>query len=497
MFPHLSVFDAAIAGGFFLLTLVIGSLFASRQQRIEDYFLAAKVAPWWLVLMSIVTTETSVLTVVSLPGTSFDPRGGNFAWLQLALGYMCGRIVVSLILLPAYLHKTAISVYEFLKDRCNLTTQRCASSLFVVTRSTADGLRLYLAGLVISSITGCSTQLAILLTCLGTLIYTVTGGMKAVLWTDVLQFGMKLLGGLLLVIFVVARLPGGVDELIEIGNAHHKFQIFNWSLDPAEPLTFWSGLIGGFFLTMGSHGTDQLIAQRCMSARSLRHAQFAMALSGIVIFLLFCLFLTVGVGLYALKVKGILQIDPGTPNDQAVPIAIRDVLPRGFAGLLLAALIASSMSTLSASINSLAAVSVSDFHWRQTPVRTESQRLGSAKLATVFWAVVQFAIASLAATSQQKQSLIGTVLTVSGLYAGLVLGLFGVAWSSSNVSSTATLLGVVSGLVVAAFLGGATFFGKAMLGWPWYTGVVAATVLVTSLAANSKFGPDGQASSSS
>jgi solute:Na+ symporter, SSS family len=476
MFPRLSMLDAGIAAVFFLLTLGVGLSFTSRYRGTRDYFLAEQRARWWLVLISIVTTETSVLTFVSLPGTSFSPAGGNCAWLQLALGYICGRTAVSLFVLPAFLQRAPVSIYETLRDRCSSTTQHCASSLFLLTRSTADGLRLYLAGLILSAITGCSTELAIVLTCLGTLIYTVGGGMKAVLWTDVIQFVMKLFGGALLVFFVVRQLPGGAGELIEIGNADHKFQIFDWSLDPAQPLTVWSGLIGGLFLTMATHGTDQLIAQRSLSARSLAHAQVAMALSGIVVFCLFSLFLVVGVGLYALKVKGMFHVPEGTPNDQIVPLAIRDILPSGFAGLLLAALLASSMSTLSASLNSLAAVSVTDFGWGQKRGGGELHNLRGAKVATMFWAAAQVTVALLAATVPHTQSLIGTVLTISGFYSGLVLGLFAVAWYFPKVSRGATLLGVLGGLAVVAVLSGESLLGKPVLGWPWYTCVVAAAV---------------------
>jgi SSS family solute:Na+ symporter len=323
----------------------------------------------------------------------------------------------------------------------------------------------------------------------GTLIYTIAGGMKAVLWTDVLQFAMKVLGGILLLVFVLTHLPKGFEELVEIGKAAHKFQILNLSVDPAEPLTIWSGLIGGCFVTLATHGTDQLIAQRCLSAKSLRHAQVAMALSGLIVFLLFALFLTVGVALYVLKVRGLFPVTDDINNDQVVPIAIGTLLPPGVAGLLLATLIASSMSTFAASLNSLSAVSISDIPWRRTSALTETQKLKGARVATLFWAALQFAVAFLAAGFQEQRSLISTVMSISALPLGVVLGLFAVTWFTKEISRTATLLGVLSGLTVIAILVGTNFFGKTWLGWPWYTALVAVTVTVTSLAATAQLRP--------
>src|SRR5262245_9755583 len=354
----LSPIDLTIVVVYIIGTTILGAWFTRRQKDVRTYFVGNRNVSWWLVLVSIVATETSTLTFLSIPGKAFDPgnptlgsRAGNLTFLQLAFGYVIGRVVIALLLLPQYLRGELFSAYQLLRDRFDTRVQRTASALFLVTRTIADGLRLWLTALLLQQFTGWDIATAILVLGGVTLVYTYLGGMEAVIWTDLVQFVIYLSGAALAGWFILRLLPGGWGEFVAVNSAAGKFRLFDLSTAPTSAQTLWAGLIGGAFVTMASHGADQNMVQRYLCTRSLAAARTALVLSGVLVTLQFLLFLLIGLGLYALTHAGVLQLPSGTRNDAVFGVFIVRYLPAGLVGVVVAAVLASAMASFSSSLN--------------------------------------------------------------------------------------------------------------------------------------------------
>src|SRR5262245_5379667 len=329
MSPQLAPVDVAVVVLYLVGTALLGAWFARRQRSLQTYFVGDRDVGWWLVLISIVATETSTVTFLSVPGLAFNPRGGDLTFLQLAFGYVIGRVLIAWLLLPQSLRGELLSAYQLLRWRFNAAVQRTASGTFLLTRAVADGLRLYLAALLLQQFTGWDVSVSILVIGLATMIYTYLGGMQAVIWTDLIQFAVYITGALLAAACIVGRVDGGLPGFLAAGAAEDKFRLFVFSADPTEQYTFWAGLIGGTFFTMASHGADQMMVQRYLCSRSLGEARLALVASGFVVLVQFLLFLLIGVGLYVLWRQGTLELPEGTKNDAVFGFFIVHFLPTG------------------------------------------------------------------------------------------------------------------------------------------------------------------------
>ena len=274
---------------------LLGAWLGSRSQGLKGYFLGESNIPAWAIMISIVATETSTATFLSVPGVAYK---GDFSFLQLAFGYILGRVVVATVLLPAYFRGKIFTAYQLLQDRFGGPTRTTASILFLIARSLGDGLRLFLAATVLRHLTGWSIEGSIVMVAAITVFYTFLGGMKAVIWTDVIQFSVYIVGALVALAILAAKLPGGWPALIQSANAAGKFRLLDFSFDLTRPFTFWAGLIGGMVLNTATHGADQMMVQRYLSARSQRQAATALVASGFVIITQFALFLFIGVSLW-------------------------------------------------------------------------------------------------------------------------------------------------------------------------------------------------------
>jgi SSS family transporter len=482
MSGRLSPPDVAVVLAYVLGTTVLGAWFARRQRGLRTYLVGDRDVAWWLILISIVTTETSAVTFLSVPGLSYAP-GGDMTFLQLAFGYVVGRALIAWLLLPPYLRGELFSAYEVLRQRFGPAVQRTASALFLLTRTVADGLRLYLAGLLLHSCTGWDIEPSVLVMAGVTLAYTFFGGMKAVIWTDVIQFLLKVGGGAVALAVILGRLPGGWDTFAAVGGAAGKFTVLNFAADWAQPYTFWAGLIGGGFFTMASHGADQMMVQRYLCSRSLAQARAALVLSGFVVLFQFTLFLLVGVGLFVWTRTGHMAPPPGTRNDEVFGYFIVNGLPVGLVGLVIAAVLAAAMSTLSGSLNSSASATVSDFYRPLRPGRGEAHYLRVARGLTAFWGLAQVGVGLVAARWQERRSVVNDVLAVAGLTTGTVLGLFVLGRFPRPVGTRAALTGLAAGLlaVLAAWL--PPRFGYAGLAWPWYAPIGTGATVAVALAA--------------
>jgi SSS family transporter len=484
LFALLAPLDVGIVAVYFAGTVLLGAWFARRQRDTNTYFVGGRNVGGWLVLVSVVATETSTVTFLSVPGLAFAD-GGNLAFLQLALGYIVGRCLIAWFLLPQYFHGELLSVYQLLRRRFSPAVQRTASGIFLLTRTAADGMRLFLTALLLKQFAGWDITTSVLVMGAATVVYTYLGGMEAVIWTDLIQFVVYILGALIAGAFIVGSVAGGWGGFVEAADAAGKFTLFDFHLEPTKPLNFWAGLIGGAFFTMASHGADQLMVQRFLCARSLRSARAALVGSGFVVFAQFLLFLLIGAGLFVIWQQGALELpdEVRKRGDEVLGYYIVHYLPTGVIGLLIAAVLSAAMSTLSSSLNSSANAAVNDFYKPLRPGRDERHYLRVSRLLTTFWGVAQVGVALLAAALLQR-SVIEAVLSVAGFTTGLVLGLFVLGSMRNPVPSWAALTGMMCGFLAVLGVWLPSLFGSPVLAWPWFAPVGTGTTVLVALLAN-------------
>ncbi len=461
--PQLHPADMAIVACYLLATTLLGASFTRRQRDLNTYFVGERSIGWLLILVSIVATETSTVTFLSVPGLAFKPAGGNLAFLQLAIGFIIGRCVIAWLLLPQYLRGELFSAYQLLRQRFDTSVQRLASAIFLFTRIVADGLRLYLAALLLQQFTGWDMTLSILVIGGATMVYIYLGGMQAVIWTDLVQFAIYITGALIAAGCIIAHTHGSWAGFWAAGNAAQKFTWLNFHFDSTQPYTFWAGLVGGAFLTMASHGADQMMVQRYLCSRSLAGARLALVGSGFVVLAQFLLFLLIGAGLFVLWQQGTLPLAKDTPYDTVFGHFIVGYLPTGIVGVLVAAVLAASMSSLASSLSSASSAFVSDFYRPLRPGRTDGHYLSVARWMTSLWGLSRIAVALIGVSLLRDRSVVNEVLGIAGLTTGVLLGLFLLGSLRRPVASRAALVGVALGFSVVLLVSQRT-----ALAWPWY-----------------------------
>ncbi len=430
---------------------LFGLRFRKRQRTMRDYFLADRDIPWWAISLSIVAAETSTLTIISIPGLAYD---SNLTFLQVVMGYVIGRVIISFVLLPQYFRGELFTAYQLIERRFGPELRTVTAGLFLLTRAAAEGVRVYAVSIVVSIALGTGEVTSIAIITLLTLIYTFEGGLAAVIWTDVVQTFIYV-GGTLVGLFTILHLvPGGWSTVSGIASNLHKFQIFDlpanasWPyLNFAKPYTLWAGIIGGAFLTTASHGTDQLIVQRLLAARNQRQSVLALLSSGVAVFFQFGLFLIVGVMLFAYY-----QVPSSTFGraDRIYPTFIVSRMPHGIAGLLIAAILAAAMSNLSAALNSLSSSSIMDFYLRFRPATNEANRLRLARLATIAWALVLFGLALLALHRVGRVVEVG--LQIASVAYGALLGVFLLGVLTKRANQRGAIVGMICGLAMELYL---------------------------------------------
>ncbi|HTC77083.1 MAG TPA: hypothetical protein VK657_00635, partial [Terriglobales bacterium] len=340
--------DLAIVIAYLLAVTALGMRFRRGQQNATDYFLGGRTAPWWALAFSIVATETSTLTIIGTPAIAY---GGNLTFLQLVFGYLIGRVLIVLLLLPGYFRGEFFTAYALIEKRFGERMRAVAASTFLITRAIAEGVRVSAIALVVSVVLGTSEKLAVVIVIALTVLYTFEGGMKAVIWTDVAQLLLYLTGSAVTFFVLLHRIPGGWSEVTQVAAAAgHKLQVLDFSWNLSAKYTFWSGLIGGAFLTMATHGTDQIIVQRLLAAKSERDSRRALLASGVIVLVQFIVFLLIGVLLYVFAQHSPL-LTPGERADRILPLFLVREMPIGLAGLLLASIVAVAMSNASGSLN--------------------------------------------------------------------------------------------------------------------------------------------------
>jgi SSS family transporter len=447
--------DLAIVVVYLLAVTALGMHFRRKQQDARDYFLGGRTAPWWALAFSIVATETSTLTIIGTPAISY---AGNLTFLQLVFGYLLGRALIVLLLLPGYFRGEYFTAYALIEKRFGEEMRAVAATTFLITRALAEGVRVSAIALVISVVLGTSEKFAVVLVIALTILYTLEGGMKAVIWTDVAQLAIYLTGSAVTLFVLLHRIPGGWSEVAQVAAASgHKLQVLDFSFAWSTKYTFWSGLIGGAFLTMASHGTDQTIVQRLLAARCERDSRRALLTSGVIVLIQFTVFLLIGVLLFVFAQHAPL-LAPGERTDRILPLFLVREMPPGLAGLLLASIIAVAMSNASGSLNSLAASSVLDFSRLRGKSADSPSFLKLSRRMTLAWGLVLMAFGL-----KKWGPLLEAGLTIASLPFGSLLGLFLLGTLDRGANARGALIGMLAGL--AAILCVARFTSVA---FTWY-----------------------------
>jgi SSS family transporter len=423
---------------------LFGLRFRKKQRTLRDYFLAGRDIPWWAIALSIVAAETSTLTIISIPGLAYDT---NLTFLQVVMGYVVGRVVISFVLLPHYFRGDLYTAYELIERRFGRGLRSLTAGLFLLTRAAAEGVRVYAVSIVVSIALGTGEIASIAIITALTLIYTFEGGLAAVIWTDVVQTVIYVGGTLVGLVTIAHLVPGGWSAIHSAAASAGKLQVFDFSGRFWTPYTFWAGVIGGTFLTTASHGTDQLIVQRLLAARGEKQSVTALLSSGIAILFQFALFLIVGVMLWAYYRVPSAQF--GRP-DRIYPTFIVSRMPHGISGLLVAAILAAAMSNLSAALNSLSSSAIMDFYSRLRPQSDERTRMRLSRLATLVWALLLFALAVIALHKVGRVVEVG--LQIASVAYGALLGAFLLGTLTRRANQLGTTLGMLCGFAIELYL---------------------------------------------
>jgi SSS family solute:Na+ symporter len=443
--------DLGVVIVYLVVVTLLGARFGKRQKTLHDYFLGGRQLPWWAIALSVVSAETSILTIISTPGIAYDT---NMAFLQLVFGYLVARVVVSFILIPKYFAGELYTAYQLIERRFGRGLKVFTAGLFLGSRALAEGVRVFAISIVIEVIFRTGVLTAVLIITALTLFYTFEGGLTAVIWTDVTQLSIYIIGTVIALLLAVRAVPGGWAEVAHLAAiSGGKFTIFNFHFNWHEPYLFWSGLIGGTFLTSASHGTDQLIVQRLLAAKNKRQSQGA-------------LFLVVGVVLFAFY-HFHPPAHPFTRPDKIYPTFVITQLPAGLAGLLTAAIIAAAMANLSAAFNSLASSSVVDFYrpfFR--PDADQKHYLRASRALTLFWGAVLILIAII--SQYLHESVLVLALTIASIPYGAMLGIFLLGVLTKRATSRGALAGAALSLAVLILIVVGKAFGIVNIAWTWY-----------------------------
>lgn len=464
-------------------TVAFGLWMGRGQKTANDYLLGGRDLPWWALLLSIVATETSTATFLSVPGIAYSAQfgTGDLRFLQLPIGYLVGRTIAAFVLVPLYFRGELFTAYDVLRVRSGPAVRTLASGLFLVTRTLADGLRLYLTAVVLQVMFGWSLPLSVAITGLGTVAYTVVGGIKAVVWTDVMQFFVYMAGAGAALFVIGGALDGGLGGVFTAADDQGRLRVFDFGFDPGATYTFWAGLLGGAVLSIGSHGVDQMIVQRFLSARSQRDAQKALLWSGPLVLLQFALFLAIGLGLSAFYAAH----PPATPfgkGDHVFADFIVHHLPLGLVGIVLGAVFSAAMSTLSSSLSASASALVNDFLLPLTGQRPDSPfALRAAKAATLLFAGLQIGVG--VSGLGGGDAVVNKVLAIATVTTGVILGLFVLALLPRR-SPTASLVGLLGGLVAIVGVVFVLPWLDCKLAWPWHGLVSCGTTVLVGAAAS-------------
>ena len=469
---HATTLDYIIIVSFLIAIAIYGSLSGGKQKNTNDYFLGSKQVPWWIVCFSIVAAETSTLTFISIPGLAYLT---NLNFLQVTFGYLIGRIIVAAVFLPAYDKGKLKTAYTYLEERFGGEARTFASVVFILTRTAADGVRLFATAIPLYLILKIDPILAIIMIAIIALIYTYTGGLKGVIKVDMILMFLYLGSAILAGIYLLNLLPNGWETVLEKAYAGNKLSFINLGFENgfsgffSNPYTLLGGIIGGAFLSMASHGTDQLIVQRLLATKDLKSAQKAIIGSGIIVIFQFAIFLILGVMLFAFF--GPMNMK----SDEIFPKFIIEVLPPGITGIIIAGLFAAALSTLAGSMSSLSSSTMMDIY---TPLfrkkLDEKKKLKISRLLTILWAVLL--VLSAMIFKESSHAVVEIALSIASITYGGLLGTFLLGLLFKKIQQKEALIGFSAGILIMVLI---VFFTN--IGWTWYTLIGVITTVSTAL----------------
>ena len=426
----MSSIDLIIIIVFLTFSAGIGIWLGRTNRTMSDYFLGGRDLSWPMVMLSIVATETSVLTFVSIPGLAYRE---DWRFLSLALGFIIGRVIVSFLLLGDYMQTGVISIYEFLGKTFGKIVQRTASGIFLITRVLADGVRFLATAVIIQVVTGWSLPMSLIIIGSTTAIYTIFGGLRSIVWVDSFQFGLYLFSGVIVVGTCLSHIDGQYFMIFSSLIKEGKTQIFHFT-QITDPWMVGNAVFGGMFLSAASHGTDHMMVQRVLGTGNLKTARKALIGSGFLVFFQFLLFLLAGSLMY-------LYMDGASiEKDREFAFFITHHLPVGIRGIIIAGVLAAAMSTLSSSINALSSSTVMD--WMQ-----QKDSLLLARWISGFWAVVLIAVAMVIDESDEAVVMVG--LQIASVTYGGLLGLFILAKFDRQFHQISVIIGLIAGVATA------------------------------------------------
>ncbi len=450
----LNTLDLAVIVAYLAGVTAFGLRFRKRQRTLREYFLADNEIPWWAISLSIVAAETSTLTIISVPGLAYET---DFRFLQLVIGYLVGRAVVSFLMVPQYFRGELVTAYQLIERRFGQKLRSLTAGLFLVTRAAAEGVRVFavaiVVGIALSSLLAGLGDFgrdvsAIAIVTLLTLIYTFEGGMAAVIWTDVMQLAIYVGGAVVAFFTILHMLPGGWSTVQAMAGDAGKFRVFDFSWNFYTTYTFWSGVIGGAFLTTATHGADQLIVQRLLAARSERQSKIALLSSGVAVLMQFSLFLLLGAMLFVFY-KLFPPLVRFHRADTIFPTFVVTKMPHGISGLLISAILAAAMSNLSAALNSLSSTTIVDFYGRWRPGASEQRRVRLSRFATVGWGLVLFVLAIVA---RRGGRVLEVGLSIASVAYGSLLGVFLLGVLTRRASERGAIAGMFCGFLLNVYL---------------------------------------------
>ncbi|CUU03646.1 transporter, SSS family [Candidatus Kryptobacter tengchongensis] len=459
--------------------LIFGIISGGKQRSTVDYFLGARQVPWLAVCFAVVATETSALTFLSIPGVAYAT---NLNFLQLTFGYILGRIIVSFLLLPAYYRGELATAYQFLGLRFGRKVRNFASIIFMLTRLAADGVRLFTTAIPLAIILKNSEQFAnwsdaqiyvssIAIVSLVTFLYTFIGGVRAVIWMDVVQMFIYIGGAIAAIVVLADKIDGGILHVLNF--SVDKFKIINWGFDKplkeffSQPYTLFASLIGGAFLSMASHGADQLIVQRLLTTNSLKNSQKALITTGFIVAFQFFMFLFIGLMLYTFY-----NGENMNPNEVFADFIVK-YMPSGISGLIIAGLFAAAMSTLAGSMSSLASSAMIDIYKPYFGKNTDERKeLIVSRIITAIWAFLL--VGSAIFFMKTEKTVVELALSIASFTYGGLLGTFLLGVLFKKIDETSALVGFISGIVVMVYV-----ILNTKIAWTWHTLIGAGTTIIT------------------
>lgn len=460
--------------------ILLGIWFGKDQKNTRDYFLGGKNIPWWGIGLSIVAAETSALTIIGVPSMAY---GTDMAFLQMIVGYVIARVILAIVMVPHYFKGEIYSPYQLFSNAFGPSVRQMAGGFFLLSETLAAGVRVYVACIPIKLMLG-DKMLgflthdpilgAILLFVILSLLYTYIGGVKAVIWTDAVQFGLFLAGGIFTLCYIPSFFHGGIGQVFHEAAAGGKLHWLNKAFTLGAPINIWMGVIGGTVMVMSSHGAEQLIVQRVLACKNVADGRKALALSAVIIFPLFLIFLLCGAMLWVFYQSHPFQIPlpesrPGIKaNDFVFPIFMMTEVPHVLKGFLIVAILAAAMSSVSSALTSLASVSTMDFvKALSRKVRSEEYYLRFSKLSTIGWALALIVIAYI---SKRVEFVLNASFALRGLTSGALLGglLLAVFWKKGR--SAPILIGMAVSLFVMTAIQVLPYFKGQQVQitfWPW------------------------------